>query len=65
MGPFRVRLPFRATPYVLNVVSKILAFITALTLFLPQRVDASAPRPHIAWASRLHEPADAPHNAGN
>jgi hypothetical protein len=32
-------------PYALNVVSKILAFVTALSLFLPQRATASAPRP--------------------
>jgi len=27
------------------VLSKILAFVTALSLFLPQRAKASAPRP--------------------
>jgi hypothetical protein len=37
--------PSAPLPYALNVVSKILAFVTALSLFLPQRATASAPRP--------------------
>jgi hypothetical protein len=34
--------PFAPVPFTLNVLSKILAFITALSLFLPQRTLASA-----------------------
>lgn len=37
--------PSAPLPYALNVLSKILAFVTALSLFLPQRATASAPRP--------------------
>ena len=40
----------------MNVVSKILAFITALTLFLPQRAKVSAPRPAQAPEGRLIRP---------
>jgi hypothetical protein len=35
--------PSEPISYALNVASKILAFVTALSLFLPQRVNASAP----------------------
>jgi hypothetical protein len=37
--------PSAPLPYALNVLSKILAFVTALSLFWPQRATASAPRP--------------------
>lgn len=37
--------PSAPVPITLNVVSKILAFVTALALFLPQRDRASAPGP--------------------
>jgi hypothetical protein len=35
--------PSAPVPFALNVVSKILAFVAALCLFLPQRAQASAP----------------------
>jgi hypothetical protein len=38
--------PSTPAPYALNVISKILAFIAALTLFLPQRAAlGQAPQP--------------------
>lgn len=36
--------PSAPLPYALNVLSKILAFVTALSLFLPKKATASAPR---------------------
>lgn len=56
--------PSAPLPYTLNVVSKILAFVTALSLFLPQRAEASAPHPHPALAPRSREHAAA-HKASN
>jgi hypothetical protein len=47
------------------VLSKILAFVTALSLFLPQRAEAIAPRPHPAEAPRSREHAVAAHKASN
>lgn len=55
--------PSAPLPYGLNVVSKILAFVTALTLFLPQRAKASPLLPLRAWARSSPESADAPHKA--
>jgi hypothetical protein len=55
--------PSAPLPYALNVLSKILAFVTALSLFLPQRAEASAPHPHPAPRSREH--AAAAHKASN
>jgi hypothetical protein len=49
--------PSAPLPYALNVLSKILAFVTALSLFLPQRAEASAPHPHPAPRSREHAAA--------
>lgn len=37
--------PSAAVPFAFNVVSKILALVAALCLFLPQRAQASAPDP--------------------
>lgn len=37
--------PSAPVPYTLNVVSKLLAFVTVLTLFLPQRAKAQAGNP--------------------
>jgi hypothetical protein len=45
--------PSAPLPYALNVLSKILAFVTALSLFLPQRATASAPRPVPAGTASL------------
>jgi hypothetical protein len=44
--------PSAPLPYALNVVSKILAFAAALSLFLPQRAEASTSRPQPALALR-------------
>ena len=57
--------PSAPLPYALNVLSKILAFVTALSLFLPQRAEASASRPHPAQAPRSREHAAAAHKASN
>jgi hypothetical protein len=57
--------PSAPLPYALNVLSKILAFVTALSLFLPQRAEASASRPHPAQAPRSREHAAAAHKAMN
>jgi hypothetical protein len=43
--------PSAPGPITLNVLSKILAFVTALTLFLPQRVQSVAPRQEPAGAT--------------
>jgi hypothetical protein len=43
--------PSAPVPITLNVVSKILAFVTVLTLFLPQR----PPRPHDVQPESLAE----------
>ena len=45
--------PSTPVPITLNVVSKILAFVTALTLFLPVRNRASASRPHAGAAQAI------------
>lgn len=57
--------PSAPLPYALNVLSKILAFVTALSLFLPQRAEASASRPHPAQAPRSREHAAAAHETSN
>ena len=57
--------PSAPLPYALNVLSKILAFVTALSLFLPRRAEASAPHPHPAPAPRSREHATAAHKASN
>jgi hypothetical protein len=57
--------PSAPLPYALNVLSKILAFVTALSLFLPQRAEASAPHPHPAPAPRSREHAATAHKASN
>lgn len=46
-GLFGFAYPSAAIPTPLNVLSKLLAFVTVLCLFLPQRAKASArdPRP--------------------
>jgi hypothetical protein len=44
-GLFGFGYPSTPLPYALNVLSKILAFVTALSLFLPQRARASATAP--------------------
>jgi len=53
--------PSAPLPYALNVLSKILAFVTALSLFWPQRAHASAPGPVPGPAAALmragHRPA--------
>ena len=43
--------PSAPAPITLNVVSKILAFVTALTLFLPLRDRAGVPEPQRGAAS--------------
>jgi hypothetical protein len=55
--------PSAPLPYTLNVLSKILAFVTALSLFLPQPAEASAPHP--ARTPRSREHAAAAHKASN
>ncbi len=45
--------PSAPVPITLNVVSKILAFVTVLTLFLPPRDQASASRPRAGAAQAL------------
>ena len=59
--------PSAPLPYTLNVLSKILAFVTALSLFLPRRAEASAPHPHPhpARAPRSREHAATAHKASN
>jgi hypothetical protein len=42
---FGFAFPSAPAPYTLNVLSKILAFVVALSLFLPQRAPASTPDP--------------------
>ena len=42
---FGFAFPSAPAPYALNVLSKILAFVVTLSLFLPQRAPASAPDP--------------------
>jgi hypothetical protein len=39
------RYPSSPGPLTLNAVSKVLALVTALTLFLPERVQSEAPEP--------------------
>jgi hypothetical protein len=48
--------PSAPVPITLNVVSKILAFVTLLTLFLPVRQDASVPGPGVRGPSALRGP---------
>lgn len=57
--------PSAPLPYTLNVLSKILAFVTALSLFLPQPAEASAPHPYPARTPRSREHAAAAHKASN
>jgi hypothetical protein len=64
-GLFGFGYPSAPLPYALNVLSKILAFVTALSLFLPQRAEASAPYPHPARAPGSREKAAAPHKASD
>jgi hypothetical protein len=49
-GLFGFAYPFTPGPTTLNVLSKILAFVTALTLFLPERVRPTTPEPARAEA---------------
>ena len=55
---FGFAYPSAALPTALNVVSKILAFVTVLCLFLPQRAEAATqdptPAPPIMQASSAH-----------
>jgi hypothetical protein len=44
-GLFGFAYPSAPVPITLNVVSKILAFVVTLSLFLPQRAQASTPSP--------------------
>jgi hypothetical protein len=44
-GLYGFGYPSAPLPFALNVVSKILAFVAALCLFLPQRAQASTPEP--------------------
>jgi hypothetical protein len=64
-GLFGFGYPSAPLPYALNVLSKILAFVTALSLFLPQRAETSAPHPHPARAPRSREHGAAPHKASD
>ncbi|MGH3122339.1 MAG: hypothetical protein ACRDND_15110, partial [Streptosporangiaceae bacterium] len=50
---FGFGFPSAPVPIALNVVSKILAFVTGLTLFLPQRDRAAAPEPQAGAAQAL------------
>jgi hypothetical protein len=49
--------PDAPVPVLLNATSKVLAFVTTLTLFLPLRASESAP-PAAPWAGMLHVPAE-------
>ena len=42
--------PATPLPYALNVVAKLLAFATVLTLFLPVRAEAQVGDPHAGQA---------------
>ncbi len=44
LSAIRIRLPPHPRPYAFNVPSKLLAFATALTLFLPPRVQFETPK---------------------
>ena len=44
---FGFAFPSAPAPYALNVLSKILAFAVALSLFLPQRAAASTTDPEV------------------
>jgi hypothetical protein len=44
-GLYGFGYPSAPVPFALNVLSKILAFIAALSLFLPQRAGVSVPGP--------------------
>jgi hypothetical protein len=50
-GLFGFSYPSAPGPVTLNVVSKILALVTALTLFLPERTRSEAPQPAPAAAA--------------
>jgi hypothetical protein len=54
-GLFGFAYPSAPVPITLNVVSKILAFIVALSLFLPQRAQASTPGPAASPPATLME----------
>jgi hypothetical protein len=45
--------PSAPVPYAFNVLSKILAFVTALCLFLPQRAQAGTPDPAASPSSAV------------
>ena len=45
--------PSAPVPFTLNVLSKILAFVTALSLFLPQRARVRAPGPATSPSTTL------------
>ncbi len=49
--------PATAMPYALNALSKIIAFVTAFTLFLPARGEASASHPAGAAGSPASRPS--------
>ena len=49
--------PSAPIPYAFNVVSKILAFVTALYLFLPQRTQADSPDPAASPSAAVTDPA--------
>lgn len=54
-GLFGFAYPSAPVPFTLNVVSKILAFVVALSLFLPQRARASTPGPAASPPAALVE----------
>jgi hypothetical protein len=49
---FGLGYPSAPLPFAFNAVSKVVAFVVALSLFLPQRSQASAPEPAAADGSR-------------
>jgi hypothetical protein len=52
-GLFGFAYPSAPVPITLNVVSKLLAFAAALSLFLPQRAQASTPGPAVSPPAEL------------
>jgi hypothetical protein len=55
---FGLGYPSSPLPFAFNAVSKVVAFVVALSLFLPQRGQASAPEPTAADGSRRPRPGD-------
>ena len=52
-GLFGFGYPSAPGPITLNVLSKILALVTALPLFLPERAPSGTPEPQVAAPSSV------------